>query len=147
MTISDTQESGWIQDVRALVDIMNEANAELEREFNELKEKWHTETAHLSNLNAKHLHPAHLKILTFGKAVLPLIFKDMLVDHGHWFLALEILTGHKLQLDAGCKTEAHRLAWIAWAKEQGFLTEGPGETAQQLPEQTAAQQTTTELEA
>lgn len=119
----------------------------LEKEFSELKDKWRAETAHLSNLNSIHLHPAHLKILTLGKAVLPLIFKDMLIDHGHWFLALEVLTDHKLELDVGCKTEAHRLAWLAWAREQGFLTEGLGETTQQLPEQTVAQQTTTAPEA
>ena len=101
---------------------------ELEATFNELVKAWHKETDFHSNDYFITNNPAYLKIIAMGESVLPLIFREMEKNGGHWFWALRVITRANpepppRQLSAGwvgLDIRAIRKAWLQWGQEQGY---------------------------
>ena len=102
--------------------------AELEDTFNKLVKIWRKETGFHSNSYFIVNHPAYQQIIEMGEAVLPLIFREMETNRGHWFWALRVITGANpepppKELPAGwvgLNIEAIRKAWLQWGREQGY---------------------------
>lgn len=67
---------------------------ELLEKFNDLKKSWKEDTQFLSNINLIVTNEHYLKIIELGEDVIPFIYDDLCNDGGHWFIALEQITGH-----------------------------------------------------
>ena len=101
---------------------------ELEATFNELVKIWRKETGFHSNDYFIVNHPAYQQIIEMGEAVLPLIFREMETNGGHWFWALRAITGanpepppKKLPAGwVGLDIKAIYKAWLQWGREQGY---------------------------
>lgn len=93
-----------------------------EQAFARLAAQWHKDTDHLSSPSRIRDHDAYLKILTFGRAAIPLILEDLKQRGGDWYKALRILT------DTNPILPEHqgipRLMdddWIKWGQKSGLI--------------------------
>jgi hypothetical protein len=67
-------------------------------------------------------HPAYLRIIGMGPAVVPFILEDLQRTQAHWFVALRLITGEN-PIKPEDKGKVQRLAdsWIAWGRERGLV--------------------------
>lgn len=93
----------------------------LKDKFSELAEQWRRETRFLSSSDEKILHPAYQSIIAMGQSAVPLVLEELRSRRGHWFWALRFMADADPVPD-GSNIEAARQAWIAWGREQGYLT-------------------------
>ena len=95
---------------------------DLRAEFNQLAEQWHDETGHMSSAISFTQHPAYLRIIGMGPAVVPFILKDLQRTQAHWFVALRLITGEN-PIKPEDRGKVQRLAdsWIAWGRERGLV--------------------------
>lgn len=107
---------------RALEATRKVGSHDLRAEFNELAEQWHDETGHMSSAISFTQHPAYLRIIGMGPAVVPLILEDLQRTQAHWFVALRLITGEN-PIKPEDKGKVQRLAdsWIAWGRERGLV--------------------------
>jgi len=91
--------------------------------FASLAEQWRRETGHLSSSSKKLGHPAYLKIIGMGRAVIPLILGELDRNGGHWFLALRSITGAEDMVppNGAGDIRAMRESWLAWGRSEGFI--------------------------
>src|SRR5438128_6698242 len=61
-------------------------------QFHSLAQQWKDETAHLSNIAKKAMHPAYQEIIAMGKGVIPLLLAELKREPNDWFWALHALT-------------------------------------------------------
>lgn len=95
------------------------ASVDTEVLFRRLADQWKTETAHISQISTKMQHSAFRSILNMGRSVVPMILKEIEREPGHWFYALNFLTGENpIPKDfTGTVEEALNL-WIYWGRER-----------------------------
>lgn len=91
-------------------------------EFERLAEQWHDETGHMSSAISFTQHPAYLRIVAMGPAVVPFILEDLKRTRAHWFVALRLITGEN-PVEPKDKGNVQRLAdaWIAWGRQRGLV--------------------------
>lgn len=95
---------------------------DLERRFDDLAEKWTSETAHHSMMSSIVLHRSYQEIIGLGRDVLPLILKKLSVQPNHWFWALRMISGEDpVPACAVGKFDAMRDAWLDWGRKQGLM--------------------------
>ena len=100
---------------------MQPKTAELEAAFNKLVKQWHRETDLSSFADVKVAHPAYQQIIKMGEPALPLIFREMEANGGHWFNALETITGaNPVTKDMWGKVMKLREVWLQWGREHGY---------------------------
>src|SRR5437879_6245673 len=95
-------------------------DVELAAKFRQLADTWREETAFVSMLSKKVLHPAYQRIIGLGTPVLPLILRELQKTRGHWLWALNAITGEDPAKPGDTFDQAVD-AWIAWGKKQGLL--------------------------
>lgn len=97
-----------------------ESVTDLEKEFNELAERWYRETGPISMLHKKAMHPAYQRIIGMGKAALPFIFVELKQRRGHWLWALCAITGEDA---AGSSRNIRQAveAWLQWGERNGYV--------------------------
>lgn len=107
---------------RALQATRKAGSHDLRAEFSRLAEQWHDETGHMSSAISFTQHPAYLRIIGMGPAVVPFILEDLQRSQAHWFVALRLITGEN-PIKAEDKGKVQRLAdaWIAWGQERGLV--------------------------
>jgi len=90
--------------------------------FSCLAQRWHRETAMLSLIRQKAMHPAYQKIIGMGREALPFIFQEMRNRRGDWFWALEAITEDEEQPPARHSNfkEATQV-WLKWGEDNGYL--------------------------
>ena len=90
--------------------------------FNELADRWREETFFHSNSSIKNAHPALQEIISMGPLVVPLILERMRSQGGHWFEALQQLTGADpvSPADHG-KIRAMQNSWLQWGERNGYV--------------------------
>ena len=86
----------------------------VEAEFDSLVDQWRRETRFLSSVQSKIFHPAYQRIIGMGRPVLPLILRELRERDGHWFWALQCITGENPAASFSSMAEA-RAAWLAYA--------------------------------
>lgn len=92
--------------------------------FLRLKAKWEAETAMLSSVTEKAMHPAYQQIIGMGPIAIPLILSEMKKKPGHWFWALKSITGEDPVLpEQRGRIKEMTEAWLRWGKEQGIFHE------------------------
>ena len=91
--------------------------------FRDLADLWHDATDALSSPDAKTEHPAYQKTIVLGQSVLRYILADLRDRGGHWFVALEEITGIQPQLPAGVlpSVQSERQAWLDWGRAHRLL--------------------------
>lgn len=95
---------------------------DIRAEFEQLAEQWREETGHMSSAISITQHPAYLRIIAMGAAVVPFILEDLERTTAHWFVALRLITGEN-PIKPEDKGKVQRLAnaWLAWGRERGLV--------------------------
>ena len=88
--------------------------------FQELADQWRRETAHLSLAIKKVMHPAYQRIIGLGPGAVPLILRELQRRPGHWFWALNAITGEDPARPEDTISEAAH-AWLRWGKEHQYI--------------------------
>lgn len=89
--------------------------------FRELADRWRSETAHLSNIRKKALHPAYQEIIGMGALAVPHILEEMKRQPGQWFWALHAITGaDPVADDQRGKLAEMTEAWLQWGRQHGY---------------------------
>ena len=68
-------------------------------------------------------HPAFREIVSLGRPVVPLIFKELVREPGfHWFHALRdiIGSGPEIPTEARGRLRPVTECWLSWGKEHGI---------------------------
>jgi hypothetical protein len=92
----------------------------LEARFTALAEQWKRETRLQSSIDAKVFHPCYQKIIGMGPSALPLIFSELRARGGHWYWALQSITGENPAAGLETIPEARR-AWIEYGVSRNFI--------------------------
>ena len=89
--------------------------------FQELADRWEEETFFLSRSDRAIAHPAHEAIIDLGQPVVPLILERMRSQGGHWFEALQQITGEDpvSPTDYG-NIAAMQNSWLQWGEGHGY---------------------------
>lgn len=90
--------------------------------FESLATQWRNETKFLSSITDKAVHPCYQRIIGLGPAAITIILLELRKRGGHWFWALESITGENPVLPAhygDIKNMTHD--WIEWGKNKGYL--------------------------
>lgn len=88
--------------------------------FNELADRWESETALISMTTQKATHLAYQQIIGMGPVAVPLILSRLREQHRQWFWALTAITRED-PAEGTTTVDAAAEAWIAWGIERGFL--------------------------
>jgi len=94
---------------------------DLELQFNEFADAWERETRAQSFVHRRSMHPAYQRIIGLGPPAIGLILERMRRRPGHWFWALNAITGED---PAGglTKPSVAREAWLQWGRARGYLS-------------------------
>jgi hypothetical protein len=105
-----------------LVEAVIKETEELASTFFAQLEQWKSETKLMSSLQDIVLHPSYQRIIGLGPRAIPLILRELEEASGHWFWALQALTGENpvLAEDVG-RTKRMAVAWLAWGREKHFI--------------------------
>ena len=95
-------------------------SSSLDHDFKALVSRWRDETAILSSVPSKVFNKSYQSVMAKGPEVLPLIFKDLLVNGGYWYWALECITGDNPAESSSNIAEAKQ-AWLEYAVRHGYL--------------------------
>ena len=89
--------------------------------FQDLADRWEEETLFLSRSDLAFAHPLHQEIIGLGKSAVPLILERMRSRGGHWFEALEQITGEDpiSPADYG-HIAAMQDSWLQWGETCGY---------------------------
>ncbi len=92
-----------------------------EIKFRRLADEWERETAMHSVTSKIVLHPAYQRIIGMGPTVIPLILRQMKKKPGHWFWALDALTGGESPAEGAANLLEATSSWIKWGESKGYL--------------------------
>jgi hypothetical protein len=94
----------------------------LEEQFRALLDNWRADTAYLSSSTQITEHPAYQEIISLGRPVLPLLFRELERTHdGHLSKALVRITGaHPIPVEDRGKIQKIAEIWLRWARENGY---------------------------
>jgi len=101
---------------------VTDAQLTLEQEFLTLAENWRNDTAVLSSITMKSMHPAYQRIIGMGSTVVPLILRELEREPDDWFWALNAITGEDPipPEDAGYIDKMAE-AWLNLGRERGWI--------------------------
>ncbi len=94
--------------------------SKLLRTFQDLVETWRRETAFLSFIQQRAMHPAYQRIIGMGWVAVPFILGELARRPDQWFWALRAITGEEPAPDAQSFSAAVE-AWLRWGRERGLL--------------------------
>ena len=102
-------------------DAVEDEPADRER-FEALAERWWEETALHSNSAIKDAHPALQEIISMGQPVVSLILDRMRSQGGHWFGALQQITGARpVPPESRGRIREMTQAWLDWGERNGYI--------------------------
>ena len=89
--------------------------------FDMLALTWGVDNRFNSNAQEIAQHPAYMQIIGMGKEALPFIFHRMKQEPGHWFIALQALTGvNPVKPENRGRILAMTDDWLEWGSKNGF---------------------------
>lgn len=93
-----------------------------QKTFKELAERWCQETKYTSSAHDLVLHPAYQRIIGLGPDVIPFVLEELRDNGGHWFWALQSLTGDNpvSEVDVG-RYKKMRDAWLTWGVNNSYI--------------------------
>ena len=108
----------WVQVFFAL-----QRDKKIEREFNELREKWELQRPRASSFVSNMVtHPAYQEIIGMGPRALPHILRELDKKPNQWFWALKAISREDpvSASDRG-NIQKMRDAWLRWGREKGHI--------------------------
>ncbi len=94
---------------------------ELEKTFLELAEKWRRETRGISSSNKASMHPSYQQIIGMGKAVIPLLLRELERNSGQWFWAIKAISREDpVPPEKRGQTQEMIRYWLEWGKQKGY---------------------------
>src|SRR5438552_6137340 len=128
-TLPDAAETA----VRRVVELLTEGkggtgaqqSSPFARKFQQLAAAWGRETAFLSFMQQRALHPAYQQIIGMGWAVVPLLLRELERQPDHWLWALEAITGEKPAKGTDTLPDAAQV-WLRWGRERGLVADAQG---------------------
>ncbi|MDO8787410.1 MAG: hypothetical protein Q7J42_05000 [Sulfuritalea sp.] len=105
-----------------LVEAVIKEAEELSSTFFAQLEQWKYETKFMSSLQDIVLHMSYQRIIGLGPRVIPLILRELEENGGHWFWALQSITGENpvSPEDVG-RTKRMAERWLAWGREKRYI--------------------------
>ena len=103
---------------------MHRQNRELDFRymFDTLRSQWVADTMHVSSSRVLIEHPAYQAIIALGKPMVPYLIEDLKNAGGHWFCALEEITGYFLPNSKHLDLMELRKVWMEWWDNQNVTT-------------------------
>lgn len=93
----------------------------IERRFTQLSEEWKAESMFMSSATEIAMLPSYQKIIGIGPAVLPLIFRELEREPGHWFWALRVITdADPVPAESRGRIDEMARAWLRWGRLWGY---------------------------
>lgn len=88
--------------------------------FRRLADEWYSETRGFPRIKDRFKHPAYLKIISWGRTVIPHILSELKTpDPDHWFEALNKITGNNPIQPEDCgNTRKMADAWLKWGRRR-----------------------------
>ncbi|MCT7972149.1 hypothetical protein [Laspinema olomoucense] len=94
---------------------------ESEKTFLELAYQWRRETRGISSTNKSSMHPAYQQIIGMGKAVIPLLLRELERKSGQWFWALKAISREDpVPPEKRGQTQEMIRYWLEWGKQKGY---------------------------
>lgn len=94
----------------------------LTKTFNELRDAWRNETAHVSSMTTRVLHPSYQRIIGLGRRALPLLLAELRDRPAQWMWALRSITGDDpVPPAAKGALRKERDAWLEWGRQRGLI--------------------------
>jgi hypothetical protein len=91
------------------------------RLFDTLKVQWEKDMEGVSNYALLTSHPAYLRIIGQGRAILPSILADLDAGGGPWFVALAAITGaNPVKPKHRKNSSLMRQDWLQWGRTHGY---------------------------
>ncbi|WP_292759005.1 hypothetical protein [Nostoc sp. NOS(2021)] len=89
--------------------------------FTALVKQWREETRGMSSTNQMSMHPAYQQIIGMGKAVIPLLLRELEKKSGHWFWALKSISREDpVPPEYRGKVKEMTKAWLEWGRQRGY---------------------------
>ena len=96
-------------------------DVDLEATFTSLVNQWHEENRGVSSINQMSMHPAYQQIIGMGKAVIPLLLRELENKSGHWFWALKSISREDpVPSKYRGKVKEMTKAWLEWGRQRGY---------------------------
>ncbi|MBK5205790.1 MAG: hypothetical protein JJD98_10385 [Polaromonas sp.] len=90
--------------------------------FNSSVAHWKEDTKFTSSLTEMLLHPAYQRIIGLGPDVVPFVLRELADNGGHWFWALEALSGENpVPSEHQGRPRLMKEAWLAWGKANHLI--------------------------
>jgi len=98
---------------------------DLQAQFNHFADVWKQDTAHLSNITRKSMHPAYQRIIGMGRVAVPFMLEEFRKGKlDDWFWALSAITGENpITEDVAGHVERMAEAWLRWGRMNGYLSD------------------------
>lgn len=92
----------------------------VEQKFCRLAELWRSDTYYSSLVSEIAMHGAYQQIIGMGRKVVPLILRELERRGGHWFWALNAITGDDPIRPNATYKDAVR-DWLRWGRQRGLI--------------------------
>lgn len=90
--------------------------------FEQLATQWKEETMFLSSITDKAIHPYYQRIIGLGPDVIPLILDSLRKKGGHWYWALQSITGENPVLPEHYGDISNmKNDWVMWGIRKGYI--------------------------
>ena len=101
---------------------VNQGPEEIQERFTKLASQWTQDVEGMSSTVEMTKHPIYQEIIGMGKAVIPLILKDLSQNPLYWLTALRQITQEN-PVPSEHKGKVKQMAedWQNWGKQQGYL--------------------------
>jgi hypothetical protein len=94
----------------------------ISRVFADCLAKWKAETQFTSSMTEIILHPSYQRIIGLGSDVIPFVLQELAENGGHWFWALQAITGENpVAAEDRGRTRLMTEAWLMWGKQNRLL--------------------------
>lgn len=101
--------------------VANRTRTAVAERFQSLAAQWRAETAVLSSITEKSMHPAYQRIIGLGPEVVPLLLRELRRAPDHWFWALKAITDtDPVPTSARGRLREMAECWLKWGEEQGL---------------------------
>lgn len=110
-----------IRDKRSFTQAAMPVNG-LATKFEQLATQWKEETKFLSSITDKAIHPHYQRIIGLGPEVIPLILDSLRKKGGHWYWALQSITGENPVLPEHYGDISNmKNDWVMWGIRKGYI--------------------------
>ena len=89
--------------------------------FQRLADAWERDRPRGVDVEQMTKHPAYQHIIAMGEPAVPLLLQRLAEEPGHWFVALNAITGARpVPPESRGRIKEMTQAWLNWGREQGY---------------------------